>query len=241
MREEYDTENLDGPAFHLFSEALVQKLSDNLAKRAEEAGILATEVIPRRGGALHLSRRTKRFILDIRICLRRIAHAATVTIDQRFEWQRWMTRTRFLDEELKDIFTTGMPTPDGGKFGGKGFRSTWQEGIVACATALNLAKDLPSGSQHTGDVVAPMIRDIGLAMAMGQTPTDLFAAQVGKADSLMGGGRPGAGGRDLHIGDMSLGVLPPTAPLPIASATTTGVALASKRLGMSRFQFAPVG
>ena len=241
VREEYDTENLDGPAFHLFSEALVQKLSDNLAKRAEEAGILATEVIPRRGGALHLSRRTKRFILDVRICLRRIAHAATVTIDQRFEWQRWMTRTRFLDEQLKDIFTTGMPTPDGGKFGGKGFRSTWQEGIVACATALNLAKDLPSGSQHTGDVVAPMIRDIGLAMAMGQTPTDLFAAQVGKADSLMGGGRPGAGGRDLHIGDMSLGVLPPTAPLPIASATTTGVALASKRLGMSRFQFAPVG
>ncbi|MCS5534453.1 MAG: thiamine pyrophosphate-dependent enzyme, partial [Candidatus Poseidoniales archaeon] len=241
VKEAEGAESLDGPAFHLFSEALVKKLFENLANRAEEAGIMATEIIPRRGGALHLTRRTKRFVLDVRLCLRRIAHQATVTIDQRFEWQRWMTRTRALDEELKDIFTTGVPTPDGGRFGGKGFRSTWQEGIVACATALNLAKDLPAGSQHTGDVVAPMIRDVGLAIAMGQSPTDLFAAQVGKAESLMDGGRQGAGGRDLHIGDMTLGVLPPTAPLPIASATTTGIALASQRLGMSRFQFAPVG
>ena len=59
--------------------------------------------------------------------------------------------------------------------------------------------------------------------------------------SKMDGGHEGAGGRDLHIGDLSLGVLPPTAPLPIASATTTGMALASQRLGMTRFQFAPVG
>ena len=239
--EEYTEKTLDGPNFHLFCEAFVQKLSENLASRAEEAGIMTTEVIPRRGGFLHLSRRTQRFILDVRLCLRRIAHAATVTVDLRFEWQRWMTRTRALDEHLKDIFMTGMETPDGGRFGGKGFRSTWQEGIVACATALNLAKDLPAGSRHTGDIVAPMIRDIGLAMAMGQTPTDLFAAQVGKANSKMDGGRDGAGGRDLHIGDLSLGVLPPTAPLPIASATTTGIALASQRLGMTRFQLAPVG
>ena len=241
VSEEYAEKTLDGPNFHLFSEAFAQKLAENLSSRAEEVGIMTTEVIPRRGGLLHLSRREQRFILDVRLCLRRIAHAATVTVDQRFEWQRWMTRTRILDEHLKDIFMTGMETPDGGRFGGKGFRSTWQEAIVACATALNLAKDLPPGSQHTGDIVAPMIRDIGLAMAMGQTPTDLFAAQVGKTGSKMDGGNEGAGGRDLHIGDLSLGVLPPTAPLPIASATTTGMALASQRLGMTRFQFAPVG
>ena len=241
ISEESSGKTLDGPQFHLFSETFVQKLSENLSKRAEEAGIMTTEVIPRRGGLLHLSRRTQRFIIDVRICFRRIAHAATVTVDQRFEWQRWMTQTRALDEHLKDIFTTGVETPDGGRFGGKGFRSTWQEGIVACATALNLAKDQNAGMQHAGDIVAPMIRDIGLAMAMGQTPTDLFAAQVGKTGSNMNGGHEDAGGRDLHIGDLSLGVLPPTAPLPIASATTTGIALASQRLGMTRFQLAPVG
>ena len=241
VSSEYDDKELDGAAFHLFSETLVQKLSENLSNRAEEAEIMGTEIIPRRGGSLHLSRRTQRFLIDVRICLRRIAHGATVTVDQRFEWQRWMTRTRILDGHLKDIFTEGIETPDGGRFGGKGFRSTWQEAIVACATALNLAKDLPPGSQHTGDIVAPMIRDIGLTMAMGQTPTELFAAQIGKADSLMSGGIDGAGGRDLHIGNLAVGVLPPTAPLPIASATTTGIALASQRLGMNRFQFAPVG
>ena len=172
---------------------MAQKLQENLSKRAEESGIMATEIIPRRGGSLHLSRRSQRFVLDVRLCMRRMAHEATINVDQRFEWQRWMTRTRALDQHLKDIFTTGIETPDGGRFGGKGFRSTWQEGVVACASALNLAKDLPSGNQHTGDIVAPMIRDIGLTMAMGQTPTELFAAQVGKADSLMNGGNQGAG------------------------------------------------
>ncbi|MDP6907113.1 MAG: transketolase C-terminal domain-containing protein [Candidatus Thalassarchaeaceae archaeon] len=231
----------DGPSFHLFSESFASLLEENLSKRSTELKIDEKEIIPRRTGALHLSRRAKRLLIDVRLCLRRIAHAAAVTIDQRMDWQRWMTRTRALDSHLKDLFTNGIETPDGGKFGGKGFRSTWQEGIVACATALQLAKDKPSGEMHTGDIVAPMIRDIGLALAMGQTPTELFAAQMGKADSYMDGGNPGSGGRDLHIGNMELGVLPPTAPLPIASATATGFALASKRLEMKRFQFAPVG
>ena len=106
VSSEYEIKVLDGAAFHLFSETLVQKLSENLAKRAEEADIMATEIIPRRGGSLHLSRRTQRFLIDVRICLRRIAHGATVTVDQRFEWQRWMTRTRILDEHLKDMMGT---------------------------------------------------------------------------------------------------------------------------------------
>tara|TARA_B100000131_G_scaffold312002_1_gene345575 strand:- start:90 stop:1949 length:1860 start_codon:yes stop_codon:yes gene_type:complete len=57
----------------------------------------------------------------------------------------------------------------------------------------------------------------------------------------MDGGHEGCGGRDLHIGNWQKGILPPTAPLPIASATTTGLALAAKRLGLERFHLAPVG
>jgi 2-oxoisovalerate dehydrogenase E1 component len=135
----------------------------------------------------------------------------------------------------------GLETPDGSKFGGKGFRSTWQEAVVACVSALNRAIDQPSGQRHTGDIVAPMIRDVGLALAMGQTPAEIFAAQIGKSQSLMSGGHDNAGGRDLHIGNWPIGVLPPTAPLPIASATTTGIALASQRMELDRFQLAPVG
>jgi len=152
-----------------------------------------------------------------------------------------MQRTRNLDNHLKDLFMDGLETPDGSKFGGKGFRSTWQEAVVACVSALNRAIDQPPGQRHAGDIVAPMIRDVGLALAMGQTPAEIFAAQAGKSQSLMSGGHDNAGGRDLHIGNWPLGILPPTAPLPIASATTTGIALASQRMELDRFQLAPVG
>ena len=80
VSDEYEGEVLDGAAFHLFSETLVQKLSENLSSRAADADIMTTEIIPRRGGSLHLSRRTQRFIIDVRLCLRRIAHGATVTV-----------------------------------------------------------------------------------------------------------------------------------------------------------------
>jgi len=106
---------------------------------------------------------------------------------------------------------------------------------------MNRAIDLPEGERQNADVVAPMIRDMGLALAMGQTPIEVLAAQMGKAESYMDGGIEGSGGRDLHIGNWEKRVLPPTAPLPIASATTTGVALAAKQLGVKRFHLAPVG
>jgi len=57
----------------------------------------------------------------------------------------------------------------------------------------------------------------------------------------MDGGNLDSGGRDLHIGNWEKGVLPPTAPLPIASATATGVALAANLLDINRFHLAPVG
>ena len=46
---EYENTSLDGPAFHLFSESLAQKLQENLSKRAEESGIMATKSFPEEG------------------------------------------------------------------------------------------------------------------------------------------------------------------------------------------------
>ena len=91
---------------------------------------------------MFLKRRLERLLIDLTLCMRRIAHYASITVENRIEWQRRMIRTRLVDEELKDLFTNGLPTPDGGSFGGKGFRSTWQEGVVACATAMTRAVDL---------------------------------------------------------------------------------------------------
>tara|TARA_Y100001970_G_scaffold291885_1_gene430828 strand:- start:12138 stop:14906 length:2769 start_codon:yes stop_codon:yes gene_type:complete len=236
--------SFDGGQYHEFSIDLVRRIGDVLSERILGpliAEVGECEVMPRRTGASHIGRRNDRFLLDIRICLRRIAYESSISIEQRMQWQRWMTRTRIIDEHLKELFTDGIPTPDGGRFGGKGFRSTWQEGIVACASALDRAVDKQGDGLDDSDIVAPMIRDVGLALAMGQTPLEVFTAQMGKSGSYMDGGNEGSGGRDLHIGNWEKGILPPTAPLPIASATATGVALASLRMGLKRFHLAPVG
>ena len=235
-----------GETWHLFSAELTTKILDLLNNRIDNIGIAKMsdfEVIPRRDFNLHLGRRTNRFILDLELMMRRIAHYYTISLKTRMNWQRFMTRTRFTDEQLKDIFVTGMETPDGGKFGGKGFRSTWQEGVVSVASALDTSKKTEDG-KYAGDMVAPMIRDMGLSLAMGDQPHLVMAAQVGKVSSPMDGGfgeDAKSGGRDLHIGAWEKGVLPPTAPLPIASATLTGLALAAKISKVSRFHVAMIG
>jgi len=232
----------DGESWHSFTQRMIEAIDRGLGARMHVADIdEESEVIPRRDYTLHLSRRKSRFLIDMRLCFRRLAHYMSVNTDQRMDWQRMMQRTRNLDEELKDLFMNGLPTPDGGTFGGKGFRSTWQEGVVAIASALERRMENPKGSEYDGDFVAPMIRDVGLGLAMGDEVLDVMSAQMGKATSNQDGGYSGAGGRDLHIGCWHRGVLPPTAPLPIASVTMTGLALAAQREGKNRFHVACIG
>lgn len=236
-----EEQSFDGEQWHEFSNRFIDALGQGLSGRTKVKGLTDGEIIPRRDSQEHLGRRGDRFLIDITLCLRRLAHYMSVSNEMRMEWQRMMTRTRNLDTHLKEIFTVGMDTPDGGKFGGKGFRSTWQEACVAVATALERNPENPPGSPYHGDYVAPMIRDIGLCMAMGDTPADLMTAQMGKVDSVMNGGIEGAGGRDLHVGCFHRGVLPPTAPLPIASVTMTGMALSSWKRNEQRFHVACIG
>ncbi len=236
-----EEQSFTGEEWHEFSNRFVDALKQGLSGRMKVKGLTQGEIIPRRDSTMHLERRGERFLIDITLCLRRLAHYMSISNELRMEWQRMMTRTRNLDSHLKEIFTVGMNTPDGGKFGGKGFRSTWQEACVAVATALNRFPDNQLGNPYEGDYVAPMIRDIGLCMAMGDTPADIMTAQMGKIDSIMNGGIEGAGGRDLHVGCFHRGVLPPTAPLPIASVTMTGMALSSWKKGQDRFHVACIG
>ena len=244
---ENEPAQFEGESWHTFTTRFVEAVHRGLqaqvkAKMERDEGV---EVIPRRTMSEFLDRRSKHFLVDLRLTFRRLAHYMAIGIGQRLEWQRLMTRTRKLDAHLKTIYTDGMPTPDGGTFGGKGFRSTWQEGVVAVATALNRQVDAPRdalpGQGYDGDLIAPMIRDIGLGLAMGDTPLDVMAANLGKAGSNQNGGWEGAGGRDLHVGAWHVGVLPPTAPLPIASVTMTGLAFAAWRQNLDRFHVACIG
>tara|TARA_B100000003_G_scaffold193167_1_gene193383 strand:+ start:3368 stop:5965 length:2598 start_codon:yes stop_codon:yes gene_type:complete len=241
------TKQFEGPSWSKFCQHFIASLETSLvaqieAKMADEKD---SEVIPRRTLETFLDRRNTHFIIDMKLMLRRLAHYMSVTFEQRLEWQRNMSRTRYMDEALKEIFTDGIETPDGGKFGGKGFRSTWQEAVVAVASALNRNEhasiDSKPGNGYDGDLVAPMIRDVGLSLAMGDTPLAVMAANLGKVGSNQNGGWDDAGGRDLHIGAWHVGVLPPTAPLPIASATMTGLAFAAWQKKMDRFHVACIG
>jgi 2-oxoisovalerate dehydrogenase E1 component len=242
-----EPETFEGPSWLAFSTRFVEGLERGLKKQMETTmgEALEHEVIPRRSMALLLERRRAHFLIDMRLMMRRLAHYMAITMNQRMEWQRTMTRTRCLDSALKDLFIEGVETPDGSRFGGKGFRSTWQEGVVAVATALQrqpgAPRDARPGAGYEGDLVAPMIRDIGLGLAMGDTPLDVMAANLGKVGSNQNGGWEDAGGRDLHVGAWHVGVLPPTAPLPIASATMTGLAFAAWRQGLKRFHVACIG
>ena len=246
-QEKNAPDQFEGDSWHEFSrrftEALGREAILQVTSHVEQ--MLQVEVIPRRSMQEHVERRLAYFLLDVRLMLRRLAHYMSVTIQQRMEWQRLMVRTRELDTALKTIFTEGIETPDGSTFGGKGFRSTWQEGVVAVGTALKRSIDSPRNatpsSGYEGDLVAPMIRDIGLSLAMGDTPLDVMAANLGKVGSNQNGGWADGGGRDLHIGAWHVGVLPPTAPLPIASSTMTGLAFAAWRKGQQRFHVACIG
>ena len=244
---ESEPETFEGPSWLTFSNRFLNGLERGLKKQMSTTlgDELDREVIPRRNMSLMLERRRTHFLIDMRLMLRRLSYYMAVTVDHRLEWQRMMTRTRCLDAALKNIFTDGVETPDGGRFGGKGFRSTWQEGVVAVATALKRQPDAPRdarpGQGYNGDVVAPMIRDIGLGLAMGDTPLDVMAANLGKVGSNQNGGWDDGGGRDLHVGAWHVGVLPPTAPLPIASATMTGLAFAAWRQELDRFHVACIG
>ena len=242
-----EPKQFEGPSWSKFSKRFIDGLSKGLisqldSKMAEEKH---SEVIPRRDVETYVARRNTHFLLDMKLMLRRLAHYMSVTINQRLDWQSHMTRTRYMDEVLKQIFTDGIETPDGSTFGGKGFRSTWQEAVVAVASGLNNnpSADLSAspGNGYDGDLVAPMIRDVGLSLAMGDTPLNVMAANLGKVGSNQNGGWDDAGGRDLHIGAWHVGVLPPTAPLPIASATMTGLAFAAWQQKLARFHVACIG
>src|SRR5688500_15574252 len=49
------------------------------------------------------------------------------------------------------------------------------------------------------------------------------------------------GGKDLHIGDLGWGILPPTAPLSIAALTIAGMAMAFAREGSERVGISYIG
>ena len=170
--------------------------------------------------------------------LAREAIAASLTPDERREILRGMVLTRAVDNRLKQLFTSGEVSYQGVPFQGKGFRSLGQEAIYAAAIRLRRGAAWRDEAGHWGgDVVGPMIRDLGVALAMrgdADAVRMVLSAQAAKAG-------PPMNGKDLHIGDLSWGVLPAAAPLGISTLTIAGMAMAFMREGGGRVALSFIG
>jgi 2-oxoisovalerate dehydrogenase E1 component len=170
-------------------------------------------------------------------CLRRAAIRASLTAAERLEILRGMVLTRATDNRLKALFTNGEVRYGEAAFQGKGFRSLGQEAIYAAGIRLRRGDVYRIDSAWRGDVVAPLIRDLGVAIAMRPDPETIrmaLSAQMAKAG-------PPMRGRDLHIGDPEYGILPPAAPLAIGALTIAGMAVAFAREGAGRVALSFIG
>ncbi len=211
-----------------FSNVLARELGD-----AGENAVGVPEPSPGASPAERLSLAQHEVIDACEGFLHRAALKMGFSDDERREMLRGMLLTRAVDNRLKTFFSTGevrFTKADGsGKgFQGKGFRSLGQEAIYAMALRLRRGSDYrgDGGSDAfdgwRGDVISPMIRDAGAALGMRSTSEAvrlILSAQMAKAG-------PPMNGKDLHVGDPAWGVLPPAAPLSIASLNIAGVAFA---------------
>ena len=160
---------------------------------------------------------------DVKGFFRREEIAASLTRDERREMLRGMLLTRATDNRLKQFFTGGEVRYGNMQFQGKGFRSLGQEAIYAAPLRLKRGPQFRADDgTWSGDVISPMIRDLGAVLAMHDAPETVrlvLNAQMGKAG-------PPMDGRDLHVGDWSRGVLPAMAPLGAPALTISGIAMA---------------
>ena len=161
--------------------------------------------------------------------VRREEIAASLTPEEKREILRGMLLTRATDNRLKQFFTGGEVRWGNGSFQGKGFRSLGQEAIYAAVIRLR--------REPFGDVVSPMIRDLGAVLGMRNAPETVrmvLSAQMGKAG-------PPMDGKDLHVGDWDHGIFPAMAPLGSPALTMAGIAMAFKLRNEPRVAVSFVG
>ena len=186
-------------------QALHHALTTPIALGETTPGVPASE---------RMQRAVEEVIEDIEGFFRREAIAASLTKDEKLEMLRGMILTRAVDNRLKQFFTGGEVRWGNTSFQGKGFRSLGQEAIYAAPMRLRRGPN--------GDVISPMIRDLGAALCMHNSPDfvrAVLSAQMGKAG-------PPMNGKDLHVGDFEHGILPAMAPLGSPSLTIAGLAMA---------------
>lgn len=209
--------------------ALAKVIAKSLTPKAGQ-----DEITPGVSGTARLQQAGAEIADAIAGFFRRESIAASLTRDERREILRGMLLTRAVDNRMKAFFLSGEVKYGGVGFQGKGFRSLGQEAIYAAGIRLKRGAAYRDGETYTGDVVAPLIRDLGIALAMrpdAEAVRMVLSAQMAKAG-------PPMDGRDLHLGDMAWGVLPAAAPLSVSTLSVAGMGLSfalkkERRVGFS--------
>lgn len=185
-----------------------------------------------------------RLARDIDGFFAREAIAASITPEEKRALLKALVLTRAVDNKMKQLFLSSEMRYGEKGFQGKGFRSLGQEAICAVALRLRRGKAFAGpDKQWSGDVVGPLIRDLGVSLAFATAGWDddddaglamCLNAQVGKS------GAPNDG-KDLHLGMAERGIFMVAAPLSIATCTMTGAALGFQRRGEDRVAFSFIG
>ncbi len=216
--------------------ALGRELMRRLRTHPVPSGV--PDTTPGTSAQTRLDRASKELLDACDGFLRRSAIEASLTNDERRDILRGMLLTRATDNRLKAFFTSGEIRYGNTPFQGKGFRSLGQEAIYAAAIRLRRGPSYRTADNGwVGDVIGPVIRDLGVALAMRPEPAAVrmvLNAQMGKAGAPFDG-------KDLHIGDFGWGILPPAAPLATAALTIAGMAMAFWRDGSGRVAVSFIG
>jgi 2-oxoisovalerate dehydrogenase E1 component len=226
----------DEAGIDAFRPVFQRELTRRLGARPVRPGL--GETTPRTTAASRLEQASAELVDACDGLLRRAAIEASLIPDERREILRGMLLTRATDNRLKALFTGGEVKYGTTVFQGKGFRSLGQEAVYAAAIRLRRgAKYRGSDGGWNGDVIGPLIRDLGVTLAMrpgAGSVRMVLNAQMGKVG-------PPLGGKDLHIGDFEWGILPPAAPLTTSTLTIAGMALAFDRDGSGRVAVSFIG
>jgi TPP-dependent pyruvate/acetoin dehydrogenase alpha subunit len=129
--------------------------------------------------------------------------------EKRLSLYRFMRLNRALEERLVHLYRQG-------KILGGFYRSLGQE-----ATSVGTASAL-----ETGDVIGPLIRNLGSVLVMGFSPRDVLLQQMGRRD----GPSRGKDG-NLHFGTPEAGMISPISMLGALVPVMAGIALGARMLG----------
>ncbi|HEV3140974.1 MAG TPA: thiamine pyrophosphate-dependent enzyme [Vicinamibacterales bacterium] len=215
---------------------LKRQLSQRFAAAPAPAGL--AEATPRVDASTRLAQARAELVDECDGFLRRAAIEASLTRDERIEMLRGMLLTRAADNKMKAFFVGGEVRYGATAFQGKGFRSMGQEAIYGAAMRLRRGPTWRAADgSWTGDVIGPMIRDLGATLAMRPDPATVRMV----LNSQMAKAGPPTDGKDFGYGDLAWGILLPASPLTIATLTLAGMAMAFWRERSGRVAVSLIG